>query len=118
MKTIGLSRNAPSKFKKRFLTILTCLTFGIFFTQSISAQNLCEMAQSIDCGLRDGNNDTGMFTTENYCGSSSNLTGPEIVFEINPPQSLTYTFDLQVFGAGQDLDMFLLNSNCNPNNCI
>ena len=90
-----------------------------YLVQNLSAQgSLCEMAIPIDCGLRDGNNNTGMFTTDQYCGTSSNLTGPELVFEIIPPATQIYTFSLQVFGSGQDLDMFLLYEDCDASNCV
>ncbi len=79
--------------------------------------DLCNNALFFDCGSIDGNNDTDLFSTDNYCGSNSNLTGPEVVYSITPTNTQIYTFTLDVFGTG-DLDMFLLEEDCDPSNCI
>ena len=91
--------------------IQTLIAFTLFLSQGIYSQNsLCELVSEIECGIIDGNNDTGIFITEEYCGSSTNLTGPEQVYLIVAEQTMFYTFELS-FNTG-DLDMFLLDSNC------
>jgi|GEM_PF-1444152 len=109
MKTIGLF-----SFYKLVVLVLCLGMTSISFAQG----ELCDMAIEIECGERDGNNDTGMFSTDQYCGTSANLTGPEVAFALVPPTTQIYTFELDVFGAGQDLDMFLLDDNCDAGDCI
>ena len=100
------------KLKLKFLFLI------MFSSMAIFAQGeLCDNAMFFDCGTIDGNNDSGLFNSEDYCGASSNLTGPEVVYSITPSNTQIYNFTLDVFGTG-DLDMFLLAEDCDPSNCI
>ncbi len=99
---------------KTFLTTLFIL-FGVI---TLFSQDLCSNAITVGCMDFDGNNDTDFFLVDNYCGTSSNLTGPEMVYAITPPTTETYTFDMTVFTTGADLDMFLIDGSCDTNNCF
>ena len=70
-----------------------------------------------------GDNSTGDSLVDGWsgCSSSTNWTGPELIYEFSPMITGEYTFELT--GLSSDLDLFVLQEEdvtgaCDANNCL
>jgi len=79
----------------------------------------CDGATPITCdgGVVTGDNTSGSDVVEEYSCSNWTESGPEVVYSFTAPAAGWYSFDL-VVGDVIDLDLFVLDSACDPAACL
>lgn len=79
----------------------------------------CEDAISIICGITYSSN---TFDAENnisqYGCSTWDESGKEVVYKVETTEPGNLTASLSSLGSGVDLDVFILNSSCDANQCL
>ena len=88
------------------------------FTLTTTCPKLCDTTFPIDCGIpQSGNTSSGTdLFDEGYCGSMKDYSGHEKVYEV--AMSVAGILQIDLTTSGTDLDLFLLDANCDLSNCL
>ncbi|MEE9373378.1 MAG: pre-peptidase C-terminal domain-containing protein, partial [Saprospiraceae bacterium] len=87
------------------------------FDLSLTCTSLCDNPTTITCGQTiNGDTNTGTNSIDNYCGTTSDHSGKELVYAIT--MQAGEFLNVTLSGLTQNLDLFLLSNICDFNNCL